>query len=66
MLCILETFQKEIVDYVGEEVLKSGLLIGQEKRHEEETEMFSFLHVLIQQFFAAKYVATVDQVICDS
>ena len=38
--------------------------MGQEKRHEEETEMFSFLHVLIQQFFAEKYVATLDQVIC--
>ena len=54
------------MDYVGEEVLKSGLLMGQEKMHEEETEMFSFLHVLIQQFFAAKYVATVNQVICNS
>ena len=54
------------MDYVGEEVLKSGLLMGQEKMHEEETEMFSFLHVLVQQFFAAKYVATVNQVICNS
>ncbi len=48
----------------GSEVLELGLLFGTEKTtiQEEQTDVFSFPHLLLQEFAAGKYISLQDQV----
>ena len=62
-LCIVSrvvTFQEEILQFVGEEAFSLGLLMGTEG---EEDQLFCFHHLLLQEFVAGKFVATLNEVI---
>ena len=50
---------------MGNEAFELGLLMGTDSdpTQEEETQIYSFHHLLLQEFVAAKYVATLDEVI---
>ncbi len=54
------SLQSEILDKVGTDALKLGLLMGIEDdpREEEQREVLSFHHLLIMEFCAGKYIST--------
>ena len=52
-------FQEEILQFVGEEAFSLGLLMGTEG---EEDQLFCFHHLLLQEFVAGKFVATLNEV----
>ncbi len=56
-------FQSEILEKVGPDALKLGLLMGTEDdpREEEQQEVFSFHHLLIMEFLAGKYISVTPQ-----
>ncbi len=54
--------QPEILEKVGPDALKLGLLMGTEG--EEHQEALSFHHLLFMQFVAGKYISTLSQVCC--
>ena len=56
--------QEEILEIVGDEGLKLGLLIRTQSSstQEVETELFCFHYLLLQEFVAGKYVATLPKV----
>ena len=49
---------------MGKEAFELGLLVGTESdpTEEEQTTVFSFHHLLLQQFAAAKYLTGLDKV----
>ncbi len=66
-ICVLEKFfyiQSEILEKVGPDALKLGLLMGTEDdpREEEQQEVLSFHHLLIMEFVAGKYLSTLTEV----
>ncbi len=58
------SLQSEILDKVGTDALKLGLLMGTEDdpREEEQQEVLSFHHLLIMEFCAGKYISTLSEV----
>ena len=56
--------QNEIINIVGPKAFELGLLMGTESDplEEKQTQVYCFHHLLIQQFMAAKYVASLDKV----
>ncbi len=56
--------QADILEKVGPDALKLGLLMGTEddSREEEQQEVLSFHHLLIMEFVAAKYISTLTDV----
>ena len=57
-------FQEEILREAGKEALELGLLMGTENMtpQEEETEVFSFPHLMLQQFLASLYLSQLSKV----
>ena len=57
-------FQEEVIRLAGEEALELGLLFGTENLspQEEETDVLCFLHLLLQEFAATKFIAEADKV----
>ncbi len=53
-----------ILERVGPDALKLGLLMGTEDdpQEEEQQEVLSFHHLLIMEFCAGKYVSTLSEV----
>ena len=51
------------MEEVGEEAFELGLLMGTESDPtEEQMQVYCFHHLLLAQFVASKYVATLDPV----
>ena len=52
------------MEAVGEEAFELGLLMGTESdpMEEEQLQVYCFHHLLLTQFVASKYVATLDAV----
>ena len=59
-------FQEEVVRVAGEEVLELGLLFGTENLtpQEEETDVLSFAHLMLQEFTAGIFIGEQDKVGC--
>ena len=57
-------FQQEVSGAVGKDALELGLLFGNESlaTQEEEADVYSFLHLMLQEFAAAKFISTTDRV----
>ncbi len=57
-------FQREVIEKVGFDALKLGLLMGTEDdpREEEQQEVLSLHHLLIMEFIAGKYISTLSEV----
>ena len=53
-----------MIRLAGEEALELGLLFGTENLtpREEETDVLCFLHLLLQEFAATKFIAEADKV----
>ena len=60
----LNFFQQEVLDAAGKEALELGLLFGNESlpTKEEEADWYCFLHLMFQEFAAAKFISTADKV----
>ena len=60
-ICI---FKDEICQAVGPEAFELGLLMGTEcdPLEEEQGKVYSFHHLMLLEFVAAKYVITLDDV----
>ncbi len=56
--------QSEILDKVGPDALRLGLLMGTEDdpREEEQQEVLSFHHLTFMEFAAGKYISTKSRV----
>ena len=61
------TFQEEILKKVGHEAFELGLLKEREfdTREEDPTQNYSFYHLVLMEFLAAKFIATLDKVSFD-
>ena len=61
------TFQEEILKEVGHEAFELGLLKEKEfdTREEDPTQKYSFYDLVLVEFLAAKFVATLDKVSFD-
>ena len=57
-------FQDEILEAVGPEAFELGLLMGTESdpTEEDQIQVYYFHHLMILEFVAAKYVATLSKV----
>ena len=57
--------QEEVVRVAGEKALELGLLFGTENLtpQEEETDVFCFAHLMLQEFVAAIFIAGQDKVV---
>ena len=57
-------FQEEVIRLAGEEALELGLLFGTENLspQEEETDVFTFQHLMLQEFVAAHFISQQDKV----
>ena len=63
-MTIKSFFQEEVLHVAGEEALELGLLVGTENMtpQEEETEVFSFPHLMLQEFLASLYLSQLSKV----
>ena len=57
-------FQEEVIRLAGEEALELGLLFGTENLspQEEETDVFTFQHLMLQEFVASHFISQQDKV----
>ena len=64
MLLLQNYFQEEVLRVAGEEALELGLLMGTENMtpQQEETEVFSFPHLMLQEFLASLYLSQLPKV----
>ena len=61
---LIHLFKDDILKEVGPEAFELGLLIAIETDpHEEEAHVFTFRHLLLLEFVAAKYTTTLTTVI---
>ena len=55
-------FQEEVIRVAGEEALELGLLFGTENLTPQEEGVLCFLHLLLQEFAATKFIAEAGKV----
>ena len=61
---VLNYLQEEVLRVAGKEALELGLLMGTENMtpQEEETAVFSFPHLMFQEFLASLYLSQLPKV----
>ena len=54
--------QEEVIAEAGKDALHLGLLVGAESFDDRDSELFTFAHLLLQEFICSKYLATQNKV----